>query len=1387
MQGMIRLLFALLLLLPIFAQAQIKIVASSPGSNEVALGEAYTQTFDSLPASGSVTWTDNSTLPGWYANLTAGQVSTGNMVATAITSLSAVTTGSVGGSATLNSLGNSGSSNRALGGTPSAFTTGSANIFSSQSVNVVLRFRNNTGGVLTGMKVAYQTVGTATTNKDAVAFAYRVFAVGSGTITSNFIETHRYLNTFNGNYNESMRTEFGRRVSSTSGWTAVVKEIAPTSTSSRTNDYTFNLRDVYVSPGDEVWLAWHICKEDEQGASDPATTTGIDNVTVSNFTIGRPGVPVINVHPRSLSVATGGTRDFTLSVAAKGGSLTYQWRKDGANISGATTNTYTATNVNGTYEGLYDCVVTNAGGSVTSLPAKVNIYSRATVTNVNDVSFASYSSGISQIEAAAGGTLCDLYYPSTLTPSSTKVPAIIVIHGGGGNNGDKQDTREVDAANELAARGWFVMVINYAMSSSTVQCWPYNLWDAKQAVRWLKQKSDAGVYAVDKNKIGVVGFSWGCNMASMLAMTGPANDAGITTSSLKVEPPTRGNSYDGYATTVNCAAVFYGATDLPNYHQMNQFLNYTAWDNRTLYRRASPVNYPNPAAAPMFVAHGSADDDVWQSQTEVTYQMQRSQKAELENYLQVPGGQHSFALYETSRIETGFPNPIDVRPETIGFLEKYLVETARRPAILAEPVSVLANAGSTASFTVEANGLPAPSYQWRKDGVNIGGATNATLNVTATSANGGYYDCLVSNSAGTITSGAGLLTVIGSSGNLPPTAVNDSATTNVNTAVSISVLANDSDADGGTLSVVSVTQGASGAVSINAGSTSVTYTPNGGFTGSDSFTYTITDGQGDTNSATVNVTVNGPSGTQNITVSAAGTIESTNPTTNIDEATLGYVTTKYNAAPATSAARKAYFQFDVSALNVNASGTATFTVNFTNSFQQNVQLWALNQAFAGDVSTLTWNTAPANETTTNNLLTTGGTTATAIGSATLIPASYPNPASFSIPNIGSYVQGGKVVLVLTGVTHASNNSSGARYNRTNATLAMPVFGSTNTPPTISDITNRTIVEDGSTSVISFTVGDAETAAADLVVTKASSNTNKVALDGIVLGGSGANRTVQVFGVPNAVGQSTITLTVTDAGGGTSSDSFIVTITQVNDAPTISDIADQTIDANTSTAALPFTIGDIETATSALTVTATSSNTMLVPNANLALGGSDSNRTLIATPAANQSGTATITVTVSDGTLSASDTFLLTVNAVLTPIDSWRATVFGTDASNPLIAGDLADPDGDGFVNLLEYALGGNALANGGALYQAAMSTGALTLQITRNLANTDITLTVQGADSPAGPWTDLARSTNGNAFTVLAVGAAVNETGTGATRTVIVTDAVSGSARRFMRTMVTRP
>ncbi len=83
-----------------------------------------------------------------------------------------------------------------------------------------------------------------------------------------------------------------------------------------------------------------------------------------------------------------------------------------------------------------------------------------------------------------------------------------------------------------------------------------------------------------------------------------------------------------------------------------------------------------------------------------------------------------------------------------------------RPTITTQPVAREVSRGDAVTFTVVAEGLPTPTYQWRKDGVEISGETSATLSLSnVQAADAGNYDVVVSNVVGDATSTAVSLTV----------------------------------------------------------------------------------------------------------------------------------------------------------------------------------------------------------------------------------------------------------------------------------------------------------------------------------------------------------------------------------------------------------------------------------------------------------------------------------------------------------------------------------------------------------------------------------------------------------------------------------------------------
>jgi hypothetical protein len=140
--------------------------------------------------------------------------------------------------------------------------------------------------------------------------------------------------------------------------------------------------------------------------------------------------------------------------------------------------------------------------------------------------------------------------------------------------------------------------------------------------------------------------------------------------------------------------------------------------------------------------------------------------------------------------------------------------------------------------------------------------------------------------------------------------------------------------------------------------------------------------------------------------------------------------------------------------------------------------------------------------------------------------------------------------------------------------------------------------------------------------------------------------------PDFSGTDTFTYTVQSDSGGTASSIVNVTITPVNDPPTISQIADQTIEAGQITAPILFTIEDLDNTLAELSVSANGVNANpanLLPANAITLSGYGLSRTIRIASNASITGSVTITITVNDGELISTESFLLTVSQPAMPV------------------------------------------------------------------------------------------------------------------------------------------
>jgi type VI protein secretion system component Hcp len=232
------------------------------------------------------------------------------------------------------------------------------------------------------------------------------------------------------------------------------------------------------------------------------------------------------------------------------------------------------------------------------------------------------------------------------------------------------------------------------------------------------------------------------------------------------------------------------------------------------------------------------------------------------------------------------------------------------------------------------------------------------------------------------------------------------------------------------------------------------------------------------------------------------------------------------------------------------------------------------------------------------------------------------------------------------VFQIGNTQAGTSVYWNFATQSTDPFLPPNAAPTITNPGNVSMAEDGMT-VLNFTVADTATVAGALTVTRGTDNPVLLPPDGIILGGTGGNRTVTLQPTSNQSGIANITLQVSD-GSLSAQATFRVTVTTVNDAPVVAAISTMVTDQDMPVD-VPVTVSDIDSAITSVSLEVTSDNASLLPQSGFAIIGTGAARTLRISPANGEHGTATVTVRAFDGAAySGPVSFTLIVNQSFGP-------------------------------------------------------------------------------------------------------------------------------------------
>ncbi len=246
---------------------------------------------------------------------------------------------------------------------------------------------------------------------------------------------------------------------------------------------------------------------------------------------------------------------------------------------------------------------------------------------------------------------------------ATPTPAVLWIHGGGWDHGDKNAH---SGPAFLVEAGFIAATLSYRLSDESP--FPAAIEDSKCAIRFLR--ANAAKYGIDPDRIGVAGSSAGGHLAELIATTD--QNAGLG-----------GNGgWQNVSSRVQAAASYWGVSDLTmpfpedTDKVIAKFLRGTGKEKPDLYRKASPVSYVSKDDSPLLLVHGEEDKDVPFEQSVRMAGIYRQVGAPVE-FIAVKNAGHDFEQVGDTPTS---PTLEVVHQKTVDFFKRYLVIAASASA-----------------------------------------------------------------------------------------------------------------------------------------------------------------------------------------------------------------------------------------------------------------------------------------------------------------------------------------------------------------------------------------------------------------------------------------------------------------------------------------------------------------------------------------------------------------------------------------------------------------------------------------------------------------------------------------------------------------------------------